>query len=323
MRLRILLPFLFLSCLAGCERAAPGGGVSAAAPRITAVPPGQGRGVLVISPHADDSTLFIGGTVAAWADAGWRVIVVRVTDDRWDSVELGEAETMVRSRSEFDRAMAILGVTETVHLDMHTDVLGDVSTVALRESIIRLIRTHKPYALVSVDPHSGTGEDNLDHLVVGRASAEAVWTSQFDKHHPEHFADGLAPHGVVEQWYYGRPPGEITDIVDVSATIERKVEAALAHETPLRNIVAQLQLQARTAGYRVPALEDARHGELEPLVRGLVKDRAVALGSAYGVGAAEAFRVVRFGGMMEWLIANGERLEDRAAPAGGPGTPNP
>ena len=275
---------------------------------VTSIEPGNGRRILVISPHADDATLFIGGTIAAWAKNDWEVIVVRVTDDRWDSVDLSEEETIRRSRAEFEEAMGILGVAKTEHLDVPTDVLGDVSRVALREKIIRLVRTHQPYALVSVDPHSGTGEDNLDHLVVGQASAEAVWTSQFDKHHPEHFEEGLSVHGVVEQWYYGRPPGEITDIVDISATLTLKVDAALAHETPLRNIVEQLRLQARTAGYRVQALESARAGDLEPLVSGLISEGAIALGEQHGVGAAEPFRVVRYGGMLEWLHKVGEPL---------------
>ncbi|MGE0624830.1 MAG: PIG-L deacetylase family protein [Pseudomonadales bacterium] len=308
---RSLLPLCAAALFAtGCDfSGAPETPPQATSPVVSPIERGDGRRILLISPHADDLTLFIGGTVAAWADAGWQLIAVRVTDDRWDSVNLSEAETIERSYAEFERAMAALGVAETVHLNFPTDVLGDTSRVALRAHFIRLVRQYRPYALVSVDPHSGTGEDNLDHLVVGQAVAEAVWTAQFDKHHPEHLADGLAPHGVVEQWYYGRPPGEITDVVDVSATLDRKTAAALAHETPLRNIVHQLRLQARTAGYRVPALDEAADGDLAPLVESLVAERSRELGRRFGVGAAEVFRVVRFGGSLEWLEANGVPLE--------------
>ena len=295
--------------LAACHGPATG---STDQPAVTRIGPGEGRVVLVISPHADDATLFIGGTVAAWAEAGWRVVVIRVTDDRWDSVALTEAETIRRSHQEFEHAMQILGASATEHLGYQTDVLGDVSRVELRGRLIRLIRLHRPYALVSVDPHAGTGEDNLDHFVVGQAAAEAVWTAQFDKHHAEDLAAGLEPHGVVEQWYYGRPPGEVTDIVDISTTLARKVDAALAHDTPLRNIVHQLQLQARTAGYRVPALDEATSGSLRPLIESMIAEPARALGREYGIGAAEAFRVERFGGMMDWLKANGVPLETEA-----------
>ena len=62
---------------------------------------GNQRVVLLIVAHADDVALFLGGTVAAWAAAGWRVVVVRVTDDRWDSVGLSEADTIVANTAEF------------------------------------------------------------------------------------------------------------------------------------------------------------------------------------------------------------------------------
>ena len=277
---------------------------------IAVVEPGRGRTILVLSPHADDAALFIGGTIAIWAEAGWRLVVARVTDDRYDSVGLSEAETIAISAVEFRRAMQILGVSETVELGMQTDVLADTSEVALREKIIRLIRTHKPYAIVTIDPYSGVGEDNQDHVVVAEATAEAVWTAMFDKHHPEHLAEGLDVHGVVEQWFFGRPVREVTDIVDITDTLDRKIEAALAHETPLRHIVQQLRMQARTAGYRVAALDDAQAGDLAPVIEGFIAEPARSLGAQYGLGAAEAFRVERFGGSMEWLKATGERLQE-------------
>jgi LmbE family N-acetylglucosaminyl deacetylase len=57
---------------------------------IHAIGPGGGRALLLVVAHADDPALFLGGTLALWSRAGWRVIVVRVTDDRRDSVGLDE-----------------------------------------------------------------------------------------------------------------------------------------------------------------------------------------------------------------------------------------
>lgn len=298
--------------LIGCSRPGPDTSTAAVSdgPQIVTIEPGDGRTILVISPHADDAALFIGGTIAAWADAGWSVVVARVTDDRWDSVGLSEAQTLINSAAEFRQAMTILGVTQAIDMGLQTDVLADTSEVALREKIIRLIRSYKPYAIVTIDPYSGVGEDNQDHVVVAEATAEAVWTAQFDKHHPEHLAQGLDVHGVVETWYFGRPVREITDIVDISNTLDRKIAASLAHETPLRNIVQQLRLQAKTAGYRVAALDTAQQGDLSPIIEGFIGDPARALGAQYNLGAAEAFRVVRFGGLMDWLRANGEPLPE-------------
>ncbi len=263
--------------------------------------------MLVISPHADDATLFIGGTVAAWSDAGWRVVVARVTDDRWDSIGIAEAETVERSAREMRAALGILGVKDVIDLGLQTDVLTDGERLKIRERMIWLIRTWKPYAISTIDPYSGVGEDNQDHVVVAQAVAEALWTSMFDKHHPEHLAQGLEPHGVVERWYFGRPVREVTDAVDISQTLQRKVKASLAHETPLRNIVNQLRLQARTAGYRLASLEAAQTGDLTSLVESFICEPARAKGQRYGVGAVEEFRVSRFD-LLETLKSHGEPL---------------
>ena len=264
--------------------------------------------MLIVTAHADDAALFLGGTVARWVDHGWNVVVVRVTDDRWDSFEMSERDTIVANKHQFDAALSTLGVAEIVELGYATDTLGDVSEVELRERIIRLIRVHRPYALVTFDPYAMYHEDNQDHIMVAAATDEAFWTAQFDKHHPEHLAAGLQPHGVFERWYFGRNVIDVTDVVDITTTIDRKIAAALCHDTMLRNLVHQLKLQAHTGGWRIPLLDDLRRGDLSVLIDPMLRQQAQSLGHRYGVAMAEEFRVVRFGGLSELLHAFGERL---------------
>ncbi len=264
--------------------------------------------MLVVTAHADDAALFLGGTIAQWADAGWKVVVVRVTDDRWDSVGVDEATTIERNHREFREASAALGVADVIDLGYCTDVLGDVSEVGLREHMIRLVRTHRPYALVTFDPYAMYGEDNQDHVMVAAAVDEAFWTSQFDKHHPEHLGRGLAVHGVFERWYFGRRVIDVTDVVDISSTLERKVAAARCHRTPMRNFVHQLRLQANTGGWTVPLLDEAfESGELDQVIEMLVRGGAASTGVRHGLTAAEEFRVVRFGGLLPLLEQFGVR----------------
>jgi LmbE family N-acetylglucosaminyl deacetylase len=259
--------------------------------------PGTGRTVLVVVAHADDAALFVGGTLRLLADRGARVVLLRVTDDRYDSVGLSIAETVAANRRELEHAARILGVADIVELGWETDTLGDSSEVSLRERFIYHVRRLRPYAVMSFDPYGAFHEDNQDHIRVAHAVDETYWTAQFDKHHPEHFAEGLEPHGVYERWYFARRVVEVTTPIDIAKTIEANIEAALAHRTMLGHFVHQLQLQARTAGHSIEALESAATGDLRPLMTRLLSGGARAAGRRHGLPMAEEFRVVRFGGL--------------------------
>lgn len=277
--------------------------------QTTNIENGKGRTILLVVAHADDPALFLGGTILRWTDAGWRVVCVRVTDDRWDSVGLTEAETIAANAKQFRSAAAALGIAEIVELNYPTDTLGDASEVTLREQIIRQVRTHRPYALVTFDPYARPGEDNQDHIKVAQAVDEAFWTSQFPLHHPEHLAAGLRVHGCYERWYFGRSVVEVTDVVDISSVLDRKIAAALHQQTMLRNFTNQLRLQARTGGWQVAMLDEiAAGGDLAPLMGLLLRGGARQVGQAHGLEAAEEFRVVRFGGLEGLLSRYGTRL---------------
>ena len=248
-----------------------------------------GRPVLVVVAHGDDPALFVGGTIRLLADAGCEVHILRFTDDATDSHGLDAAETIARNRAEFDHAAAILGAKGTTSLNFPSDTLGDVPRSTLREAVIRAIRTHRPYAVLTFDPYSVLYEDNQDHIKIAQEVDEAFWTSMFDKHHPEHAHEGLAPHGVVERWYFGRRLLESTDAIDVSTVLDAKVDAAQAHVTMMDNLVHQLDLMGRTAGIADATL-DSRLSDRDALVEAMVRSRGV-----------EELRIVRFAGFGELL----------------------
>ena len=259
--------------------------------------PRRGQTVLVIVAHADDAALFCGGTLRLMADRGARLVMLRVTDDRYDSVGASVADTVATNTTQMHAAAKILGIDEIVELGWETDQLGDASETQLRERFIYHVRRVRPYAVMSFDPYGAFHEDNQDHIKVAHAVDETYWTAQFDKHHPEHFAEGLAPHGVYERWYFARRVVEVTDAIDISTTIDRKIDAALAHDMMLRHYVHQLRLQARTAGHTLDVLERAQEGDLRPFMEASIRGGARAAGKGHGLAAAEEFRVVRFGGL--------------------------
>lgn len=254
---------------------------------------------MIFSPHADDAAAFCGGTLAKRAAEGWKVILVRVTDDAKDSVGLTVEETIRRNTEELYTAAAIMGVSEIVELGFPTDTLADVKETVLRERFVYLLRKHQPYAVFTFDPFAPC-EGNLDHIRVAQAVEEAFWVSCFDLHHPEHFTEGLAPFSVCERWYFGRPVSGQNHAEDITEFFSSRVAALAAHRTMMQNTINQLLLQLHTYGRRSPMLEAALSGDIEPLVMGVLHGQASEVAAAANLGEgrlAEAFRVVRFGDM--------------------------
>ena len=252
---------------------------------------------MVISPHADDAAAFCGATIAKLAGEGWRVILVRVTDDAKDSLGLTVEETRKRNTAELHEAAKIMGVAEVVELGYETDCLADVSLVKLRERIVYLLRKYRPYAVFTFDPF-GLYEGNMDHVRVAQAAEEAFWVACFDLHHPEHFAEGLSPFSVCERWYFGRNLPGANRAEDVTATLSKKIDAVCTHKTMMRNTINQFILQLRTWGRRVEALEYSRDVDMKPLLSNVFADQAKAVAEKHKLPEgkmAEEFRFDRFG----------------------------
>jgi LmbE family N-acetylglucosaminyl deacetylase len=186
----------------------------------------------------------------------------------------------------------VLGLATVEDLGWQTDVLGDARRVALRERLIYAIRRLKPYALMGFDPNSVLYEDNLDHKVLAEALDEAFWTAMFDKHHPEHFAEGLSPHGCVERWYFGRMVAAVTHVFDTSDVIETQMQAVACHATPIANMAAQYALQAATAG-RPQAETDAALTDPAKALCTRLRAAAAAKGQPFGLAAADYLRLHR------------------------------
>jgi LmbE family N-acetylglucosaminyl deacetylase len=268
---------------------------------------------MIISPHADDAAAFCGGTVAKFAEQGWNIILVRVSDDRKDSVGLTVDETIARNTEELHKAGAALGVHEIVELGFETDVLADIPLGKLRERIVYLFRKHKPYAVFTFDPF-GLYENNQDHVRVAQAVDEAFWVSCFDKHYPEHFAEGLEPFSVCERWYFARQLPRVTHYEEVSKTIEKKIEALCAHREMMRNTINQYRLQLKTWGKHVPWLDESMDGDMRPLlvmfINEQAKSQAIEAGWDGENHLAEAFRKERFGDLEPLFQMMAERLEN-------------
>ncbi len=220
--------------------------------------PYAGRVLVAVTAHADDFSLFAGGTIAKLIDEGYTGYVIRVTDDEKDGVATA-AENSERNRREIYDAARILGIKEVFHLNVKNDEMDPISETELRGRLILLIRLLKPYTVFTFDPWSAY-EENPDHLKMAKAVADACWTAQIDLFHPEQLRAGLAPHYCPELFYWSRGPHVANKAVDISRTIDRKLEAVRAHRGMIRD--PQIVVDLREANRRLGALHTMGYAEI-------------------------------------------------------------
>ena len=193
---------------------------------------------LVISAHPDDPEFGQGGTVAKLAAEGVEVSYVVCTDGS----EGGEDSTtsdpeLTECRYREQRAAAeILGVKEVVFLGLPDGRL--TPSIDLRRELTRQIRrfrpdivfTHTPVINLSVP----IGAYHADHLAVGQSTLAAVYpASRNPRAFRELLQEGLEPWRVKEVWIASWVEGD--HYVDISASIEKKIAAIMAHQSQTAN----------------------------------------------------------------------------------------
>lgn len=210
---------------------------------------GQGQGqelestnapgrVLVVMAHPDDAEFICGGTIAKWAAAGSYVVMALGTrgDKGSSDPEISSEKLMEIREREQHEAARILGAKEVEFLDFRDAEL--VADLRLREAITRLIRKHRPDALICQDPTARwSGQDYIqhpDHLAMGEASLAAVFPSARDPlTFPQLLADGLRPHKTAEVYLAAARESDVW--IDITGSFDTKIAALKAHKSQIKD----------------------------------------------------------------------------------------
>jgi LmbE family N-acetylglucosaminyl deacetylase len=193
--------------------------------------------VLGVFAHPDDAEFTCGGSAALWADQGAQITYVIVTNGRAGSNDPNQnLDELVTTREAEQRAAcATLGVQNVIFLGYEDGTLQP--TIELRRELTRIIRQLKPDRVVVTDPTGmfyGTDYINHpDHRAAAEATVYAVFPSAVTRPiFPELLAEGYEPHQVKEVYVSG-DIAQATLFVDISTTIERKIEALRCHKSQL------------------------------------------------------------------------------------------
>jgi len=225
--------------------------------------------VLAVYAHPDDPEISCGATLARWAVAGTEVHVLVLTRGEKGSHDpAADRERLAaRRRSEMEAAGKVLGLSGREQLGIDDGEL--LNSGEVRGEIVTAIRRVRPDVVVCPDPTAAIFGDTYfnhsDHRVAGWATLDAVSPSAANPHYfpsagPAHPVGVVLLSGTLEPNVW----------VDVTATLDAKVDALLCHASQLDGS--------------------------EELFRDVLRARAEAEGATAGVRYAEGFRRLTLSG---------------------------
>lgn len=170
--------------------------------------------VIVFGAHPDDGEIGAGGTIAAYAERGHRIVMVvlRVPNGPGENCPKG----LERRRGEADRAARALGA-EVITLGLGRDAIRP--DARLVGAIDRMLDDIQPTAVYT----HWTGDSHPEHIALTRAVLAATRHNRCSVY----MYEATMPGGISEQ------PFRAQKFIDISDTIDRKMASLACHETQI------------------------------------------------------------------------------------------
>jgi LmbE family N-acetylglucosaminyl deacetylase len=188
--------------------------------------------ILVAVPHADELAFHCAGTIARLVDEGDDVYQVVVTTGAKSSFVRERGEIEVTIRGEAERSAEILGLKDLFLWDSGDGILYENDTPIIQERLTALARYLDIDTLFGFDP-ACPRDAHPDQLVVGKAAAWTAYFSAFPLHYSHQRDFGLKPCRIIDQYYFAYHPEGDLETLDITDTIDKKVEAVLAFESQM------------------------------------------------------------------------------------------
>ena len=214
--------------------------------------------VLAIGCHPDDIEISCAGTLAKYAKRGDKVITCHVCNGDMGHVIIPPDELGKMRNKEAENAGRLAGI-EVITLDVG-DLKPNGCDMDQREKVIEVIRYAQPDIIIT---HSPT-DYMPDHLAVHKLVFDASFCASVP-----HWGNVTNPSKVTPLYYMDNLAGmrfEPTEYVDITDTIELKLEMLECHESQLK------------------WMRDHDHIDFADFVRTCSKFRGYQCGVAYAEG---------------------------------------
>jgi len=194
--------------------------------------------ILVFGAHPDDAEIGVGGTVAAYAQRGHRVVIVnlRIPGGPDDA----SSEQKARRRREGEHAAALLGA-ELITFDLQRDAIN--AGGRLVGVMDRLIADLRPDTIYT----HWVGDSHPEHIATSRAVFAATRRNRCSVY----MYEATIPGGITPQRFRAQK------FIDISDTIDAKLDSLRAYETQLESYgepwVEAIKGRAAHRGFQIGA----------------------------------------------------------------------
>jgi LmbE family N-acetylglucosaminyl deacetylase len=198
----------------------------------------QNEVVVIFGAHPDDLDWACGGTAAVWAREGKELYYVLTTsgesgEDHQRGLVLPPADIAEIREAEQRLAANILGVKDVFFLGQPD---GRVEpTLAFRDQLVNVLRRLRPHIVMSMDPGSWAFDNfylyHPDHRATALAVFDAIYPAAGNPCYVPQPDEGLPAHKVREVYFSG--PASPNTYVDITETIDLKIQALLSHRSQL------------------------------------------------------------------------------------------
>jgi len=210
--------------------------------------------VLVVSPHPDDETLGVGGTIEKYSREGHVVHVLTISGHLPPLYKRQDYEITLK---EAKHAFKILGVTKSEFLELPATMIGNVPVHKLNSKIMKILDDFNPQIVFCPYP-----DRHIDHRLVFDSVMVATRPVGIGRN-----IEIVAAYETLSETHWNAPHIETNFtpnwVVDITNSIDKKLEALRCYKSQISDFPGPRSVEA---------------------VEALAKFRGTQAGFSYGEG---------------------------------------